>query len=102
MKKFCQKKGVPRLGLARGRPVRIDEKSKKINRFHDFSIDLEGGRGIPEDFGSQTMNRRSAGARPSWPGFENFRFLEPGRLGAGSELGFCSKPPDTGRCTHII
>ena len=68
-------------------PVRIVEKSRK-------SIDLEGGSGNFEDFGSQTMNRRSAGARPSWPGLGNFRFLEPGRLGAGSELGFCSKPPD--------
>ena len=42
------------------------------------------------------MNRRSAGARPSWPGLDFSQFLEPGRLGAGSELGFCSKPPDPG------
>ena len=55
---------------------------------------MEGGREIPEDFGSQTMNRRSAGARPSWPGLDFPQFLEPGRLGAGSELGICSKPPD--------
>ena len=84
MKKFRQKKEVPRLGLARDRPVRIDGKSKKSIDFHDFSIDLEGGRD-PEDFGSQTMNRRSAGARPSWPGLEISRFLEPGRLAQGPE-----------------
>ena len=37
----------------------MENQSKSIV-FRDFSIDLEGGREIPEDFGSQTMNRRSA------------------------------------------
>ena len=59
---------------------------------HEETIDFveffnRFGRGweISEDFGSQTMNRRSAGARPSWPGLEISRFLEPGRLAQGPE-----------------
>ena len=59
---------------------------------NEVTIDFVGlfirfgrGRGISEDFGSQTMNRRVAGARPSWPGLEISRFLKPGRLAQGPE-----------------
>ena len=82
--------------LGHGRARAQFMKHEETIDFVDFFNRFGRGRGIPEDFGSQTMNRRSAGARPSWPGLEISRFLEPGRLGAGSELGFCSKPPDTG------
>ena len=59
----------------------MENQSKSIV-FRDFSIDLEGGREIPEDFGSQTMNRRSAELGRAG---QDSKFLDSSSR-AGSEL----------------
>ena len=61
-------------GPARAQFMKHEETIDVVDFFNRFGR----GRGISEDFGSQTMNRRSAGARPSWPGLDFFPISRAG------------------------